>query len=69
MFPTLSIKFTLIIHCNVFFDETEKIFFYHHNNVHRLTSYKYIKNKSNKARQNRTQNLQKTYTAYCKFCT
>ena len=28
-----------------------------------------LKIKVNKARQHRTQNLQKTYTAYCKFCT
>ena len=28
-----------------------------------------LKIKVNKTRQHRTQNLQKTYTAYCKFCT
>ena len=28
-----------------------------------------LKTKVNKTRQHRTQNLQKTYTAYCKFCT
>ena len=27
-----------------------------------------LKLKANKTRQHRTQNLQKTYTAYCKFC-
>ena len=44
-------------------------FFYHHNNVHQFTSYKYIKSKSSNTRHHRTQNLQRTYTTYCKFCT
>ena len=28
-----------------------------------------MQNKSNKARQHRTQNLRKAYNAYCKLCT
>ena len=37
-------------------------FFLYHNKVHPLNSYKAIKNKSNKTRQHRTQNLHKKYT-------
>ena len=29
---------------------------------------KILKNKNNKTRQHKTQNLLKTYTAHCKFC-
>ena len=38
-------------------------FFLYENKIHPLTNYKAIKNKSNKTRQHRTQNLHKTYTA------
>ena len=37
-------------------------FFLYHNKIHPLTNYKAIKNKSNRTRQHRTQNLHKTYT-------
>ena len=38
-------------------------FFFYNNKKHPLTNYKVIKNKSNKKRKHRTQNLHKTYTA------
>ena len=41
----------------------QSLFFFYHNKIHPLTNYKAIKNKSNKTRQHRTQNLHKTYTA------
>ena len=34
-----------------------------------LLPTKILKNESNKIKQHGTQNLHKTYTTYCKFCT
>ena len=39
-----------------------KSFFFHYNKIYPLTNYKAIKNKSNKTRKYRTQNLHNTYT-------
>ena len=41
----------------------KSLFFFHYNKICPLTNYKAIKNKSNKARKYRTQNLHNTYTA------
>ena len=75
MYKKKSQKFSIwIINSNHAFSletiHTQQFFFlYRHNNLHRLISHKYIKNKVNKTMQHRTQNLQKTYTSCCKFCT